>query len=133
MPPRIKPIITSISEMAKYVPVRKILAAGAIIGGITLAGTTLMSGYADTRERVAGANISEIAAKIQQDRETVKNDMYRNVIQREEAQRSPEVYDLERLSSIGKTPGGQQSYSGLIIIAVIAIAGIFLLKGAFKK
>lgn len=127
------PPLNSLSKLRKYFPLRKLIGAGAVLGGITIGGTTLMSGYADARERTAKADISMIGAEIEKERQGVKNDLYRNVIQREEFQRSPEIYDLERISSIGKTPGGQQSYTGLILIGVIAVAAIYLLSGVLKK
>lgn len=139
MPP-LKTRIRTLSKLAKYMPVRKLIGAGVALGGITIAGKTLMSGYADMRERTTtadtNANIANIGAQIEQERQTVKNDMYRNIIQREEWQRSPEVYDLQNIGSIGKTPGqptGTKSYTGLIILAVIAVAAIYLLSGALKK
>lgn len=130
------PLISSLSKLRKYVPIKTILAAGATVGALTIGGTTLMSGYADTRERMTNQDISKISVQIEKERQDVKNDMYRNIIQREEWQRDPAVYDLQQLGSIGRTPGqpqGTQSYTGLIIIAVIALAAIYLLSGVLKK
>lgn len=127
------PSFKSLSKLRKYIPLKTLIGAGAVLGGITIGGTTLMSGYADTRERVSKVDIAAVGAQIEKERQDVKNDLYRNIIQREEWQRDPAVYDLERLGSIGKTPGGQQSYTGLIIIAVIAVVAIFILSKGLKK
>ena len=123
------PLLKTLSNLSRYIPIKKLLGTGVVIGGVTIGASTLMSGYADTRERTTKQDITK-------ERADVQNDMYRNIIQREEQQRAPMLYSLEHLGSVGKEPGQSKdtkSYSGLIILTVIAVAAIYIISGVLKK
>lgn len=122
----------SLSQLRKYIPIKTILGAGAVVGAVTIGGKTLMSGYADARERTAAADVTKIGAQVAAEKQDVQNALYRNAISREEYVRSPAIYDFEHITGTGKLPSGQTSLSGWIVLAIVIVIGAYFIGGLRK-